>query len=266
MEFLSRLFSEWLGNVADLVPFGYAFGAGMVSSVNPCGFAMLPAYLGLFLGSDDSVHGWTTPGHAAVMAVPDSAVEVSLFRALTIAAVITGGFVIFFGIAGLAIAAGGYFIVTIVPWIAVVIGVILVVLGIMMLRGRALSVAFPARIAERLGDPKDVSIRGFFIFGLGYALVSLSCTLPIFLAVMASSLTTSGLVGGASQFISYALGMGAVVTGLTVGMALFKSTAVRTLRRVLPYVETVSALLLVVAGTYIIYYWLFTGGLLDQVL
>src|SRR3990170_297595 len=47
---LSQLASAWLGNVADLLPVGYAFGAGMVSTVNPCGFALLPAYLGLYLG------------------------------------------------------------------------------------------------------------------------------------------------------------------------------------------------------------------------
>mgnify|MGYP001611737333 FL=1 len=47
---LSQLASAWLGRVADFLPLGYAFGAGMVSTVNPCGFAMLPAYLGLFLG------------------------------------------------------------------------------------------------------------------------------------------------------------------------------------------------------------------------
>ena len=30
-----------------------AFAAGMVPTVNPCGFAMLPAYLGYFIGLDD---------------------------------------------------------------------------------------------------------------------------------------------------------------------------------------------------------------------
>ena len=30
-------------------PLGLAFAAGLVATVNPCGFAMLPAYLSLFL-------------------------------------------------------------------------------------------------------------------------------------------------------------------------------------------------------------------------
>ena len=32
------------------VPLGYALVAGMVASVNPCGFVLLPAYLGYYLG------------------------------------------------------------------------------------------------------------------------------------------------------------------------------------------------------------------------
>ena len=45
--------SQWLGQVAGVLPFGYAFGAGMVSAVNPCGFAMLPVYLTLYLGAKE---------------------------------------------------------------------------------------------------------------------------------------------------------------------------------------------------------------------
>ena len=46
--------SEFLSQLAVLLPVGYAFGAGMVSAVNPCGFAMLPVYLTLYLGAEDS--------------------------------------------------------------------------------------------------------------------------------------------------------------------------------------------------------------------
>jgi cytochrome c biogenesis protein CcdA len=36
------------------VPFAYAFTLGMVATVNPCGFPMLPAYLSFFIGADDT--------------------------------------------------------------------------------------------------------------------------------------------------------------------------------------------------------------------
>ena len=42
--------TNWMTAISLLLPFGYSFGAGMVSTVNPCGFSMLPAYLSLYLG------------------------------------------------------------------------------------------------------------------------------------------------------------------------------------------------------------------------
>ena len=41
---LQGLATEWLTAVADFLPVGWSFGAGMLSTVNPCGFAMLPVY------------------------------------------------------------------------------------------------------------------------------------------------------------------------------------------------------------------------------
>jgi hypothetical protein len=44
---LQALLTGWLTELAAVLPFGFAFGVGMVAAVNPCGFAMLPAYLSL---------------------------------------------------------------------------------------------------------------------------------------------------------------------------------------------------------------------------
>ena len=38
------------------------------------------------------------------------------------------------------------------------------------------------------------------------------------------------------------------------------------LRSILPYIERISALLLIIAGTYIVYYWLFKGRLIEAFL
>jgi hypothetical protein len=51
VEGLSGSSGSRLGGLGLL---GFTFGAGMVSTVNPCGFAMLPAYLGMYLGATDS--------------------------------------------------------------------------------------------------------------------------------------------------------------------------------------------------------------------
>lgn len=265
METVQQFFAQWLDGVADLLPLGYAFGAGMVSAVNPCGFAMLPAYLGLYLGARDLLvtgpsHGGYGRGGVIAVAIP-----AQVARATLVAWVVTGGFVLLFGSVGMAISAGGRFIIDVVPWIALAIGVVLGLLGIAMLRGYRLSAGFAARIADRLGDPATVSLKGFFLFGLAYATASLSCTLPIFLSVVGGSLAVRGFGSASLQFISYALGMGLVILALTMSMAVFKGTLVGGLQRVLPYVERVSAVLMILAGSYIVYYWLFKGRLIDQI-
>ncbi len=236
----------------------------MIATVNPCGFAMLPAYLALFLGSRDDVRASASTSATPSMTLAGIPVQVA--RAVVVTVVVTAGFVLLFGGVGALISLGGRAIVKAMPWVGLAIGVGLVALGIAMFTGRSLHAGFAARLASRMGDPSRISPRGFFVFGIGYATASLSCTLPIFLTVVGSSLAVSGLAHSAFQFVSYALGMGSVILALTVSMALFKGAVLGGLRRLIPYVERTSAVLLVVAGAYIVYYWLFKGELLDKLL
>ena len=263
METIQVFFTQWVASLADLIPLGFAFGAGMVSAVNPCGFAMLPAYLGLFLGGRELA---TAPSGVVAQA-SDSSTTVNVSnqaaRAVLIAVVVTAGFVLLFGGVGILISAGGQLIVKLMPWIALGIGGALVVLGVAILRGRHLAAGFATRIADHMGDPREVSLKGYLVFGIAYATASLSCTLPIFLTVVGASVAVSGFFAAALQFVSYALGMGLIILLLTVSMAVFKGVVVGGLRAALPHVERVSAILLVVAGSYIVYYWLFKGRLID---
>ncbi len=249
---LSQLASTWLGRVADFLPLGYAFGAGMVAAVNPCGFAMLPAYLGLYLGTNEGQFIRTSARRRFA-------------QALLVASAVSAGFVTLFGVAGLIIAAGGSFVVGAFPWIGLSIGALLVNLGLWLLTGRTLYAGLTERLAVRLGHPGQKGIRGFFLFGLTYGTASLSCTLPIFLSVVGSALTVQGYLSGVTQFVSYALGMGLVIVVLTLALALFKGVVVGLLRRTLPYFQTLSAVLLLLAGVYLVYYWLTVGQLAQAI-
>ena len=239
--------SSFLENIGFLAPLGFAFAAGMVSTVNPCGFAMLPAYLGLYLGSDEKSE---TKGHP----IP------RLGRAFLVGNVVTSGFVLLFGVAGLAISAGAKTVIDILPWIGLTIGVVLVMAGSWLLGGGKLYTGLAGRAAARMGGPGNVGVRGYFFFGLSYGTASLSCTLPIFLAVVGTSTAVSDIPSAAGQFILYALGMGLVIMVLTLGMALFKSAIVGALRKTLPYIQPLSAGLMIVAGSYIVFYWLTLGS------
>lgn len=242
--------SQWLGHIADLLPFGYAFGAGMVSAVNPCGFALLPVYLTLYLGADDS-------------RFRNQSLFLRLLKSFWIAFVVTSGFALLFGIFGVIVSAGGTFLMEIMPWLTVVVGLALMLLGAWMLLGHTLSFHAILAVAGKIGDPREMSILGYFLFGVAFGATSLGCTLPIFLMVVGSSITSGDFTTGILQFISYILGMGCVLQLLTLGIAVVKEgVVVGALRRVLPYVQKVSAILLLGAGGYIVFYWLSSGLLL----
>jgi cytochrome c biogenesis protein CcdA len=79
--------------------------------------------------------------------------------------------------------------------------------------------------------------------------------LPVFLAVMGGSFTAGSFAAGAGRFLSYGLGMASVLLILTLALAFFKGGVISRLRKATPYVQPISAALLVVAGAYIIFYW-----------
>jgi cytochrome c-type biogenesis protein len=250
VELLSGESSSFLGGLGLVIPLGFAFAAGMASAVNPCGFAMLPAYLGLYLGSNNQGQQTARPIR-------------QLGRALLVGGVVTAGFAVLFGVAGILLSLGTRSIIlTILPFVGLAIGVLLTGIGAWLVGGGKLYTGLAAQAASRMGNPSQVNVKGYFLFGLSYGTASLSCTLPIFLSVIGTALAVSGLVAAAGQFFLYALGMGLVIIGLTIGMALFKGTMVALLRKAVPYVQPIGAWLMIIAGAYIIFYWLTIGGLL----
>lgn len=247
MSELQALLAGWLTELAAVLPVGFAFGVGMVAAVNPCGFAMLPAYLSLYLGAHEEDFG-------------KSPSMTRLVRALLVGATVSSGFVVLFGLAGLIVSASGNLLLEVMPSLGIVIGGVLALVGLWMLAGRTLHAGAFERFAGHVGDTSNVSVPGFFLFGLAYGAASLSCTLPGFLAVVGSSLASGDVLAGAGRFLGFALGMAAVLMTLTLALAFFKQGLVKWLRKAVPYVQLASAVLLVLAGAYVIFYWLSSGS------
>ena len=112
----------------DLV--GLAFAAGLIAALNPCGFAMLPAYLALVVRSTDN--------GAAVAAG----------RAVAATAAMTLGFLAVFATFGLLTVSLASTVQQYMPFVTVLIGVVLVALGIWLLAGRELSLLVPNRLSR----------------------------------------------------------------------------------------------------------------------
>jgi cytochrome c-type biogenesis protein len=245
---LSAGSSDTVMRFGGYLPLGFAFTAGMAAAVNPCGFGLLPGYLALYLRDGDATA--TRSGGARVG------------RAVTIGVTVTASFIALFGAAGLLLTAAGALIVAALPWLSVAIGGLLIVSGARLLGGSSLYVNVGEPGGARLGRiVQRADVFGYIAYGLGFALSSLGCTLPLFLTVVGTALAAGGLFGGLIQFVLYALGMGAVLTFVAVVTALF-GTSIKRARGVGRYVEPASAILLLVSGAYLVYYWLTIGGLL----
>ena len=214
------------------VPFAYAFTLGMVATVNPCGFPMLPAYLSFFIGADGEGRGSRLP------------------RALLAATAVSLGFLAVFSVLAVPLDAGVTTIYRIMPWLTIAVGVGLVAMGVAMLLGHKPTLALPR--LDRGG--RDRRFTSMVLFGVSYAIASLSCTIPLFLSVVANR---AGPAASALTVVAYGLGMSAVLVVLTVSLALAQGSLVRRVRGLLPHVQRVSGALLVAVGLYLVYYWVF---------
>jgi cytochrome c biogenesis protein CcdA len=234
-----------MSGFAQSLPIGFAAAAGMVATVNPCGFFILPGYVAYQLGTHETGYS-------------DVAVGVRLLRALSVGVMATLGFVLIFSLVGLGIAGGGTFLGGLFPYFGLFVGVVMVIFGgYLLITGRYVGILAVSRVQinHRRG------LRNAFIFGVGYGVGSLSCTLPIFLVVVGGSLATGSFVASMGQFLAFGVGMGTVVISITVGAVLFRDVVFRLLRTVMPYVYRTGALFLVGAGAYVVYYWVFFSGL-----
>ena len=106
--------------------------------------------------------------------------------------------------------------------LALIIGVLLVLLGIWLLAGKSL----PIHIPQPNIDVSAHNSRSVFMYGLAYGFASLSCTLPIFLAVVGASLTSAGVAGMSVMFTAYGIGMAVVLMSVAIGAALINTTAI----------------------------------------
>ncbi len=175
----------------------------------------------------------------------------------------TTSFVILFGAAGLILSIASAAAGTALPWISLAVGVALVVTGGFMLGGGSLSANGAERAAGQLGGAAvSTTVIGYAAYGLAFALNSLACTLPLFLAVVGSALTNGGALDAFFELVMYALGMGAVVAVLTVAVASGGQALVARVRKLGRFLEPLGAFLLLLTGAYVVYYWLSVGGLL----
>jgi len=211
-----------------------SFLRGMVASVNPCAFVLLPTYLVYFLG---------------VEAERGGSQRASVRRALVVSTAVSSGFMGVFVVAGILSNFVTTWLNRNAKYATAFIGVALVIVGVAMLAGRRLPFATP----HLDGAGRDRTVRSMFVYGVAYALASIGCTIGLFASVAFTS--PDSFVDGVVNVVAYGLGMALVVTALTVALAVANHALLRVLRSAMRYANQLAAAFVLLSGLYLLYYF-----------
>lgn len=216
-----------------------ALSAGMVTAFNPCGVALLPAFLSVLLTVDASERRLWWRGARAGVAM-------------------TAGFVLIFGLAGLVVTSLGRILYVLAPLTSTVVAVILLAGAWRFWRGGAIPgvAALGSRTAQWVQAARPGAL---LLYGISYGLVSLTCSLPVFLAVAVTGFHQSVGVG-LMRYGVYALGMGLIVTGLAVLTVTARKMADAAVAAVAPLIPKLSAVVMALGSLYLFWYWFIGPG------
>src|SRR5713226_7698419 len=115
---ISSTISGWASRAGHLW-WAYAFALGAVAAFNPCGFALVPAYLGLYLRDD----------------LTGSGIGARLSRSIRVAVTVGATFTVLFGAVGAVFEMGSALIIRSLPRVGLGVGVLLILIGGLSLSG-----------------------------------------------------------------------------------------------------------------------------------
>ena len=217
-----------------------SFGSGLLAAVNPCGFVLLPTDLLYYLGLSGR------PGESGAR-------EGAVARALVVSLSLSAGFMSVFLVVGSISRLFTDWINQNAKYVSLVIGLALVVLGVSMLFGYRLPLTTPK--LDVGGRTKDRTVLSMFLFGVAYAVASIGCTIGPFSATVLGTIDTSGFAAGLVAIVLYGGAMSLLVTALTVSLAVAQGGLLKVLRRGMSYVEVGSAIVMILSGLYLAWYW-----------
>jgi len=210
-----------------------AYAAGFAAFANPCGIALIPAYIGYYLDGRN-----------------DEGLGRQVIRGISAGIMTTLGFMFVFLLAGIIFSLIGSVIVAYIPWITLVIAAIIILLGTYFLLGGRMHVRLPIFRAAKSGRHP---LTSFFLFGLGYATASLSCTLALFLLIILQALAIGSLIGGMMIFLAYTLGMGSAMIGLSTALSLSNFMLNSFFKPISRSIDKIGGVIMIVSGLYLVY-------------
>lgn len=211
-----------------LLALGALFGAGVLTSLTPCVYPMIPITAGVIAGS--------------------TAADPSRRRTVLMTLTYVTGLALFYAVLGLLAGLTGSLFGTVSasPWARFAIGNLLLVFGLMMLD--VIPIAAPAKLSAWAAKLGGGSYGGVFLLGATSGIVAAPCGAPAFAAVLTWVSTTRSAALGFLYLFVFSLGM----TALLVAVGLFSSTLTRLPRsgRWLLWIKRLAGVLMIAVAQY----------------
>ena len=103
-----------------------------------------------------------------------------------------------------------------------------------------------------LAAPKGTGFRAFYLYGLAYGTASMACSFPVFILLVLQASTAGGFTGILGMFVAYGLGAATVLVPLSVALTFSWELIYQRLMKLMPYMKKINALILILAGSYMI--------------
>lgn len=182
-----------------LVAIPLLFGAGLVTSLTPCIYPMIPITIGVITGTTGS--------------------RPSRRRTVTLTLTYAFGLAMFYALLGVIAGLSGslFGAVSATPWARFAIGNLLLLFGLAMLG--VIPVSAPRRLAGWAARLEGGSVPAVFLLGASSGVVAAPCGAPAFAAVLTWVAGTGSAVLGFTYLFVFSIGMTAllIVVGLFSG-------------------------------------------------
>jgi thiol:disulfide interchange protein DsbD len=175
-----------LAGGVGLGTFGILFAAGVLTSLTPCVYPLIPITVSVFGARQSERRG----------------------RSVGLSATYVGGIAAMYSALGLFAALSGKAFGTALssPWVVALLAVFLVALAASMFG--AFDIAVPYALQQKLAGVKGTGYGGAFGMGLVAGVVAAPCTGPVLAGVLAYVATQRNAVLGFWMLFTYAIGMG----------------------------------------------------------
>jgi len=211
------------------------FAAGVFATFNPCGFAMLPAYMTMLISSQRA----------------SESLPKLIGKALQFAFLMALGIITIFALFAVVIFPISTSIQAYLPIATITIGLLLIAVGAATLSGRS-------PYLKKLWSPNtapSTRLKSLYLYGVTFALGSVSCTIGPLLAATSKALELS-FFESLRIYLVYALGISITIAILAL-VALFSQATLGKIRNSMKIIERISSTFLIIVGLYLIIFGLY---------